>query len=54
MIVDASGNVIVGEIQPLKDLGDYFAEDYDDVAHTLEAELSKGDEDEDMANLLNY
>lgn len=54
MTVDAEGNVVVDNAQPLQGLNSYFHRDFDDVAHTLAETLSKGDEDEEMAYKLNY
>lgn len=54
MIIDASGNVLVDNPQPLQDLGEYLNHDYDDVAHKIEDTLSKGDEDDEMAYNFGY
>lgn len=54
MKVDSNGNVISSGVKPLQDLNDYFHKDFDEVAHELEEILNRGDENEEMANLLNY
>lgn len=54
MKVDENGNVIVDNVQPLQDIGAYLHEDFDTVAQNVAEELSKGDDDDEMAYNLNY
>lgn len=54
MKVDKDGNVIVDAVQPLQDINNYFHQDFDDVAHDMAEQLSKGDEDDEMAERLGY
>ncbi len=54
MYVDENGKIHLQSAKTLKDLGEYALNDYDDVAHELEETLNKGDEDEEMAEMLNY
>lgn len=54
MYIDEKGNIHLQSAQTLKDLGNYALSDYDDVAHELEETLNKSDEDEEMAEMLNY
>jgi hypothetical protein len=54
MNIDSDGNIIASTVKPLENLNEYFHKDFDEVAHDLEEDLKKGDEDEEMANLLNY
>lgn len=54
MKVDKNGNVIVDNVQPLQDIGAYLHEDFDKVAQNVAEELSRGDDDDEMAYNLNY
>lgn len=54
MKVDENGNVIVDNVQPLQDIGVYLHEDFDTVAQDVAEELSRGDDDDEMAYNLNY
>lgn len=54
MKVDENGNVIVDNVQPLQDIGAYLHEDFDKVAQNVAEELSRGDDDDEMAYNLNY
>jgi len=54
MPIQSDGTVTVDSIQELQNLGDYFHNDFDEVAHDLEDAAKKGDENDIMANLLNY
>lgn len=54
MKVDENGNVIVDNVQPLQNIGAYLHEDFDKVAQDVAEELSRGDDDDEMAYNLNY
>lgn len=54
MKVDKDGNVIVDNVQPLHDLGEYLRKDFDTVAQETAEILSKGDDDDEMAYKLGY
>ena len=54
MYIDSDGNIKVTDTKPLNDINQYFHDDFDTVAHNLANELSKGDENEEMAEKLGY
>lgn len=54
MQIDDNGNVIVDNVQPLLDMGQYLHKDFDAVAQEVAEEMSKGDDDDEMAYKLNY